>query len=89
MGDDVVDEDDLADGTDDTKEATLVSQDILVDFGADGAGSVELAMSDDLTDMGLTSDGVALDYTLSEDGTTLTATAAARWPCASTAASNR
>ncbi|MRG74166.1 hypothetical protein GH722_20620, partial [Alphaproteobacteria bacterium HT1-32] len=70
-----VDEDDLSDGTDETKESTTVSQDILVDFGADGSGRLELTVNDALTDMGLTSNGVALDYTVSEDGTVITATA--------------
>ena len=70
-----VDEDDLSDGTDETKESTTVSQDILVDFGADGSGHLELTVNDALTDMGLTSNGVALDYTVSEDGTVITATA--------------
>jgi T1SS-143 domain-containing protein len=71
----IVDEDDLADGTDADKESTVVSQDILVDFGADGAGTVELAMSGDLAGMGLTSNGTALNYAVSEDGTMITATA--------------
>ncbi|CAN0519552.1 unnamed protein product, partial [Ectocarpus sp. 8 AP-2014] len=70
-----VDEDDLSDGTDETKESTTVSQDILVDFGADGSGHLELTVNDALTDMGLTSNGVGLDYTVSEDGTVITAKA--------------
>ncbi|UFQ96186.1 retention module-containing protein [Pseudomonas wenzhouensis] len=54
----------------------------LVDFGADGPGSFQLdtraeALSD-LQALGLSSAGQALVYSVSEDGTTLTATAGAQ-----------
>ncbi len=53
--------------------------DALVNFGADGRGSFSLNGSaealDSLIALGLTSDGVALTYSVSADGTTLVATA--------------
>ncbi|MEQ8443519.1 MAG: DUF5801 repeats-in-toxin domain-containing protein, partial [Alphaproteobacteria bacterium] len=81
-GDRVVDEDDLGteqgdveSGTDQTG-ASSVSQGINIDFGDDGPAAsdpVVLEIPTALTNMGLTSDGQPLSYTLSQDGQTITA----------------
>ncbi|GAB6051584.1 hypothetical protein JCM17960_04040 [Magnetospira thiophila] len=50
-----------------------VTGDLNIDFGSDGGGSVELIVAQDLINMGLTSNGDPLAYTLSADGSMLTA----------------
>ncbi|CCQ72676.1 Ig-like domain-containing protein [Magnetospira sp. QH-2] len=57
------------------QEADLgsVSGNLDIDFGNDGEGSIELVVSQELLDMGLTSNGNPLDYAMSTDGQTMTA----------------
>ncbi len=62
-------EDDIAGGT------ASVTQSLSIDFGADGEGSVALTIPHELQDMGLTADGQAVQYTLSDDGQSIIATA--------------
>ena len=79
----VVDEDDLANGNDAAKESLTVTGDLAVSWGADDADNDALAGAPgDRTltfdaglagDSGLTSDGATVFYTLSADGTVLTA----------------
>ncbi|MEQ8440306.1 MAG: LamG-like jellyroll fold domain-containing protein [Alphaproteobacteria bacterium] len=68
---------DLADGTDGS-DASIVSKDFTVEFGADGpaaSGAVVLSVPQALEDRNLTSDGDPVEYTVSSDGQTLTASA--------------
>ncbi|MEQ9489367.1 MAG: Ig-like domain-containing protein [Alphaproteobacteria bacterium] len=65
-------------GSDATPEPTTVSQTIAVDFGADGPaeeGAVVFsdATIDGLEALSLTADGEAVSFTLSDDGTTISA----------------
>ncbi|MGB0682587.1 MAG: Ig-like domain-containing protein [Magnetovibrionaceae bacterium] len=62
-----VHERDLAGGPD-------AEQEINIDFGADGKGSVSLGGTDALEERGLTSGGEKVVYELSDDGQTITAT---------------
>ncbi len=62
----VVDEDSMG---------VAVSQDIEVDFGADGFGSAELSVPQALEDMNLTSGGEAITFTVSDDGQSIVAEA--------------
>jgi T1SS-143 domain-containing protein len=68
-----VDEDDLATGSDDTKEPTTVTGTLTVDGGADGVGSIELVDNGDFPS--LTSNGTSLSYDISPDGQTVTGSA--------------
>ncbi|MRG74164.1 hypothetical protein GH722_20610, partial [Alphaproteobacteria bacterium HT1-32] len=69
-----IDEDDLSTGSDQS-DPTSLTGDITVDFGSDGEGDVVLEIPQDLIDRGLTSGGEPVEYELSEDGKTITATA--------------
>jgi T1SS-143 domain-containing protein len=69
-----VDEDDLSDGTDQS-DPTSFTQALTIDGGADGVASVELGGIAALEDLELTSGGETVEYELSEDGQSITATA--------------
>ncbi|WP_208976313.1 DUF5801 repeats-in-toxin domain-containing protein, partial [Polycladidibacter stylochi] len=72
-----VDEDDLPNGSDGDKEPLVVRGDLQLDFGADGAAN-DQPLSFDVPvglQSGMTSAGVTLFYSLSDDGSSLTATA--------------
>ncbi len=62
-------EDDIAGGD------ASVTQTLDIDFGADGKGAVALSIPQELEDMGLTADGNPVEFTLSEDGQSIVATA--------------
>ena len=76
----IVNEDDLSNGTDDAPEALVATGDLGIDWGADdgnnGSGGLgDRTLTFDVTegDSGLTSNGATVYYTLSTDGTLLTA----------------
>ena len=50
------------------------SQSLNIDFGADGEGSVELSVPQELEDMNLTSGGEPVTFAVSEDGQSIVAT---------------
>ncbi|MBO6948717.1 MAG: cadherin-like domain-containing protein, partial [Rhodospirillales bacterium] len=62
-------EDDIAGGN------ASVTQTLEIDFGTDGEGSVALSIPQELEDMGLTADGKPVEFSLSEDGQSIIATA--------------
>ncbi len=61
-----LDENNLTDG------ATSATGDINIDFGADGEGTVTIGVPSELEDMGLTSGGEPVTFTVSEDGQSIT-----------------
>ncbi|MBO6520440.1 MAG: VCBS domain-containing protein, partial [Rhodospirillales bacterium] len=62
-------EDDIAGGN------ASVTQTLEIDFGADGDGSVALSIPQELEEMGLTADGKPVEFSLSDDGQSIVATA--------------
>ncbi|MEQ9328533.1 MAG: hypothetical protein RJQ21_14715, partial [Rhodospirillales bacterium] len=71
-----VDEDDLADGTDATKESLSVTGDLNIEYGADSQlASASFVSTNSLDALGLTSGGVAIDYAITNGGQTIEATA--------------
>ncbi|MRG70133.1 hypothetical protein GH722_00005, partial [Alphaproteobacteria bacterium HT1-32] len=72
-----VDEDDLASGTDATKEPVSVTGNLNIDFGADAElAQVSFIDVSDLEALGLTSGGDQIDYSIENGGQTIVATAA-------------
>ncbi|CAN0548774.1 unnamed protein product, partial [Ectocarpus sp. 8 AP-2014] len=72
-----VDEDDLATGTDATKEPVSVTGDLNIDFGADAElAQVSFIDVSGLEGLGLTSGGDQIDYSIENGGQTIVATAA-------------
>ena len=63
-----LDENNLGDGS------TSATGDISIDFGADGEGAVTIGVPAELEDMGLTSGGESITFTVSEDGQSITGT---------------
>ncbi len=62
-------EDDIAGGN------ASVTQTLDIEFGTDGEGSVALSIPQELEDMGLTADGKPVEFSLSDDGQSIVATA--------------